>query len=66
MTNAAQAPATQRDPGFYDYLPYNDRPIIKWPNGARVAFWVAPNVEFYELNPPVSYTHLTLPTKRIV
>jgi len=57
MTGAAQAPAiqapaTQRDPGFYDYLPYNDRPVIKWPNGARVAFWVAPNVEFYELNPP--------------
>ncbi len=52
MTGAAQAPATKRDPGFYDYLPYNDRPVIRWPNGARVAFWVAPNVEFYELNPP--------------
>jgi len=41
-----------RDPGFYDYLPYDRRPVIRWPGGARVAFWVAPNIEFYELNPP--------------
>ncbi len=40
------------DPALYDYLPYNARPRITWPNGARVAFWVAPNIEFYELNPP--------------
>jgi peptidoglycan/xylan/chitin deacetylase (PgdA/CDA1 family) len=26
--------------------------VIRWPNGAHVAFWVAPNIEFYELNPP--------------
>ncbi len=43
----------KRDPGLYDYLPYNQqRPRIAWPNGARVAFWVAPNIEFYELDPP--------------
>ena len=41
-----------RDPGFYDYLPYDRRPQIRWPGGARVAFWVAPNLEFYELAPP--------------
>ena len=41
-----------RDPGRYDYWPLVDRPLIRWPNGARVAFWVAPNVEFYELDPP--------------
>jgi len=40
------------DPGLYDYLPYNNRPKITWPNGARVAFWVAPNIEFYEFAPP--------------
>jgi peptidoglycan/xylan/chitin deacetylase (PgdA/CDA1 family) len=40
------------DPGLYDYLPYNNRPKITWPNGARVAFWVAPNIEFYEYQPP--------------
>jgi peptidoglycan/xylan/chitin deacetylase (PgdA/CDA1 family) len=40
------------DPDRYAYLPLIDRPTICWPNGARVAFWVAPNIEFYELNPP--------------
>ena len=42
----------KRDPGLYDYLPYKGRPKIEWPGGARVAFWVAPNIEFYELAPP--------------
>ncbi len=44
----------RRDPGLYDYTPMNDRPIVRWPNGARVAFWVAPNLEFYELEPAVN------------
>lgn len=39
------------DLGLYDYLPYNNRPRIVWPDGARIAVWVAPNIEFYELNP---------------
>ena len=42
----------REDPGLYDYWPYIDRPRIKWPGGARMAFWVAPNIEFYELDPP--------------
>ena len=46
----------RRDPGLYDYLPLNDRPIVRWPGGAHVAFWVAPNIEFYELEPPVNPT----------
>jgi peptidoglycan/xylan/chitin deacetylase (PgdA/CDA1 family) len=37
-----------------DYLPWNDRPAIRWPNNARVAFWVVPNVEHYEYMPPAS------------
>ena len=40
------------DPDVYVYSPYNNRPKITWPNGARVAFWVVPNIEFYELYPP--------------
>ena len=40
------------DPDLYDFWPYANRPKIIWPNGARVAFWVAPNIEFYELDPP--------------
>ncbi len=42
------------DPDFYDYWPYEGRPRIEWPGGARIAFWVAPNIEFYELNPPTN------------
>lgn len=44
------------EPGLYDYLPLTSRPRIHWPNGARVAFWVAPNIEFYELHPPPNKT----------
>jgi peptidoglycan/xylan/chitin deacetylase (PgdA/CDA1 family) len=36
----------------YDYLPLVDRPKIRWPGGARLAFWICPNIEFYELAPP--------------
>jgi allantoinase len=42
----------------YDYLPYDRRPKIRWPNGARVAFWLAPNIEFYELAPPRNPTRV--------
>ena len=42
------------DPGLYDYWPYVDRPKLTWPGGARVAFWVAPNIEFYEFDPPAN------------
>ena len=41
-----------RTPGHYDYMPWRRRPRITWPNGARVAFWVAPNIEHYEYDPP--------------
>jgi allantoinase len=44
----------KEDPGLYDYWPYEGRPKITWPGGARVAFWVAPNIEFYELDPAVN------------
>lgn len=40
------------DLDLYDYLPIADRPMLTWPNGARLAVWFAPNVEFYELMPP--------------
>jgi len=41
-----------RDPNLYDYWPYRDRPKIVWPGGKKLAFWVAPNIEFYEFDPP--------------
>ena len=39
-------------PDRFDYSPIIDRPVIKWPNDARVALWVSPNVEHYEYLPP--------------
>ncbi|MCP5026084.1 MAG: polysaccharide deacetylase family protein [Actinomycetia bacterium] len=39
-------------PHRVDYLPAVDRPRLEWPDGARVAFWVSPNVEHYEYLPP--------------
>lgn len=41
-----------RDPNLYDPWPYRDRPKIVWPGGKKLAFWVAPNIEFYEFDPP--------------
>ena len=42
------------DPGLYDYWPYDARPRITWPGDARVALWIAPNIEFYEYAPPAN------------
>jgi allantoinase len=39
-------------PGHYDFMPWRRRPKITWPNGARIAVWLAPNIEHYELYPP--------------
>jgi peptidoglycan/xylan/chitin deacetylase (PgdA/CDA1 family) len=39
---------------FINYSPIVDRPAVKWPHGARVALWVAPNLEHYEYQPPPS------------
>jgi allantoinase len=40
------------DPNLYDFAPYHNRPPIVWPDGKQVAVWIAPNLEFYELDPP--------------
>lgn len=42
------------DPKLYDYLPFDRRPAIRWPNDARIAVWIAPNIEFYEFEPPAN------------
>ena len=34
------------------YSPIVTRPPITWPNGARLALWIVPNIEFYEFDPP--------------
>ncbi|MEM7740563.1 MAG: polysaccharide deacetylase family protein [Pseudomonadota bacterium] len=40
------------DPNLYDYWPYEGRPKIVWPGNKKLAFWIAPNIEFYEFSPP--------------
>ena len=38
-------------PNRVDYSPIIERPRLEWPNGARLAFWIAPNIEHYEYLP---------------
>ncbi len=38
-------------PDRLDYSPIIDRPPFKWPNDARVALWIALNIEHYEYLP---------------
>lgn len=45
-------PGVSLPPHRVAYLPAIDRPRVRWPDDARVAFWVAPNVEHYEYLPP--------------
>jgi len=39
--------------GPFPYTPITKRPKITWPGGARVAFWIIPNMEFFPLDEPV-------------
>jgi allantoinase len=36
----------------YPYWPIVEREPIRWPNGARVAFWVIPNIEHFRFDQP--------------
>jgi allantoinase len=50
-------PAIEKPLGMVDgseriaYSAAPDRPPLRWPGGARVALWVAPNIEHYEFLP---------------
>jgi allantoinase len=48
-------------PGRFAYAPITDRPVIKWPGNARVAFWCAPNMEFFEYLPENRPTQPDIP-----
>lgn len=37
---------------LYDFSAIVDRPPLAWPDGARLAVWVVPNIEHYELTAP--------------
>lgn len=43
-----------KDPGLYDFTPYRGRKPIVWPGGKKVAVWVSPNLEYYEIDPPAN------------
>ncbi len=44
----------------FKYSPIVDRPPIRWPNGARVAVWVIPNIEHFLFDrPSTSITPIT-------
>src|SRR5438045_2596525 len=57
-----------RDYGPFPYTPINDRPKLKWPNGARLAVWIIPNIEFFPLTLGIAgspYTsHAPVPSVR--
>ena len=58
--------------GPFKYIPIHKRPKLDWPNGARVALWVNPNVEFFglddvmpgNLNERVAREHARIPNVR--
>jgi peptidoglycan/xylan/chitin deacetylase (PgdA/CDA1 family) len=50
--------------GPFPYSPITERPPIRWPNGARVALWVIPNIEFMPLDQPVQASKSPVPDVR--
>jgi peptidoglycan/xylan/chitin deacetylase (PgdA/CDA1 family) len=40
------------DHGRFPYSPITTRPPIRWPNGAYLAVWVAPNIEHFHIDEP--------------
>jgi peptidoglycan/xylan/chitin deacetylase (PgdA/CDA1 family) len=50
--------------GPFPYSPITGRPPIRWPNGARVALWVIPNIEFMPLDQPVQASKSPVPDVR--
>ena len=43
--------------GPYQYTPITARKGFRWPNGARVALWVIPNIEYFHLDDPMPGTN---------
>jgi allantoinase len=49
---AGSPPPVPREHGRFDYSPIIDRKPLRWPDGARVAVWVIPNIEFFYFDRP--------------
>jgi len=46
--------------GRFEYSPIAARPPLRWPNGARLAVWIIPNIEHFRFDrPSTSITPLT-------
>ena len=58
--------------GPFPFLPIIERKRFAWPDGARLALWVIPNIEFFHLNDPmpgiynerVAREHVKIPNVR--
>ena len=51
-TDAPLPKAVPQAHGRFEYSPIIDRPALRWPNGARVALWVIPNIEHFLFDRP--------------
>jgi allantoinase len=49
---APPRPAVPMEHDRFDYSAIIDRPRLSWPNGARVAVWVIPNIEHFLFDRP--------------
>lgn len=38
----------------FEYSPITTRAPLRWPDGARLAFWVATNIEYFEVDQPAA------------
>jgi peptidoglycan/xylan/chitin deacetylase (PgdA/CDA1 family) len=50
----ARSPAVPLAHGRFDYSPIIDRPVLRWPDGARVAVWLIPNIEHFLFDRPAT------------
>ncbi|NOW45960.1 peptidoglycan/xylan/chitin deacetylase (PgdA/CDA1 family) [Novosphingobium sp. SG751A] len=42
------------DPELYEFQRYRARKPFAWPGGKKVAVWISPNLEYYEIDPPAN------------
>lgn len=50
----SKAPTPPKEHGRFPYSPIIDRPPLRWPNGARVAVWLIPNIEHFLFDRPAT------------
>ncbi len=56
----SEAPPGPQEQDRYPYSAIVDRKPLRWPNGARVAVWVIPNIEHFLFDrPSTSVTAVT-------